>query len=401
MRRLSSTLCVLALLASPASFADEPLYQLIKERLSWMEAVAAYKFQRNLSIENLDREAIVIQSAVKSGLKQGITTESSHAFFGAQIEAAKAIQSCWYEQWGSGSFEPTVFDLDEDVRPELIRLGDAITERLAIAAHNEEDFRQIVQLECLPESATDRIFDTLQAIALYPDRLTQIRESGTLRVGTTGDYAPFSYSSDGKNFSGIDIDMAHALADSLGVTVVFFKTSWPGLMSDLEAGYYDVGMSGISKIPAREQVAFFTTPYHIGGKTPIARCEDASRFSSLNAIDQPGVTLIVNPGGTNQRFLQRNINNASVRLHNDNRTIFDEIIRGKADLMITDSIEVRLQSALQPALCATMPGETLTYQEKAYMMPSEASLRSVLNEWLNEVRASGKLTRTFEKHLGE
>ena len=89
------------------------------------------------------------------------------------------------------------------------------------------------------------------------------------------------------------------------------------------------------------------------------------------AIDQPSVRAIVNPGGTNERFIDAKLRRAKKILHQDNRTIFNEIINGNADLMITDSIEVRLQANLHPELCGSMPGETLTYQEKGYMMPKD------------------------------
>ena len=67
--------------------------------------------------------------------------------------------------------------------------------------------------------------------------------------------------------------------------------------------------------------------------------------------------------------------------------------------MITDSIEVRLQQNLHPELCASMPGETLTYQEKGYMMPKDSALNLAVNQWLEKVRAQDILERTFEQHL--
>ncbi|MDZ7686147.1 MAG: hypothetical protein U5O39_15000 [Gammaproteobacteria bacterium] len=46
----------------------------------------------------------------------------------------------------------------------------------------------------------------------------------------------------------------------------------------------------------------------------------------------------------------------------DNRTIFNEIIAERADVMITDAIEVRLKAYAHEELCAAMPGETFTDQ---------------------------------------
>ena len=158
-------------------------------------------------------------------------------------------------------------------------------------------------------------------------------------------------------------------------------------------------MSGVSRTIVRARVGYFSAPYHTGGKTPISRCEDVVRFDTLSKIDRPGVTLVVNPGGTNEQFLDRHIRRANKKLHDDNRTIFDVIVRGEADLMITDAIEVALKSDEYADLCPAMPGELLTYQEKGYFMPKEESLRHVVDMWLAQRQGDGTLARVFAAHL--
>ena len=396
-------LLFLLLLAPSTLLADEMLYRLINQRLSLMEQVAAYKWINEQPIAVPEREAFVISKAVDDGLQYGITTDSSGAFFWAQIEAAKDIQQCWFDRWTAGQAPETAEDLVAIVRPKLILLGSEITSRLAEKTNDRKLFNRLfsqdLPIDCLSESAHQSVFNALKSVTTYPDRHTQVMDSGRLRVGTTGDYAPFSYSRDGLSFTGVDIDLALNLAESLDVELVFIKTSWPTLMDDLAAGLFDIAMSGVSIIPARQQHAYFSAPYHVGGKSPITSCSRVHEFSSLEAIDQPGVRAIVNPGGTNERFIDAKLRRAKKILHQDNRTIFDEIIKGNADLMITDSIEVRLQANLHPELCGSMPGETLTYQEKGYMMPKDPALRLEVNQWLEEVRSQNILERIFEQHL--
>ncbi|MDA0272668.1 MAG: transporter substrate-binding domain-containing protein, partial [Proteobacteria bacterium] len=297
----------------------------------------------------------------------------------------------------------TADDLVVVVRPKLIVLGSEITARLTQNTNDKtlfnESFSKDLSIDCLSKGARQGVFSALENITTYPDRLTQITQSGRLRVGTTGDYAPFSYSADSTVFSGIDIDLARNLADSLGVELTLVKTSWPKLMEDLDAGLFDVAMSGVSIIADRQQHAYFSAPYHIGGKAPITLCSRVDEFSSLETIDQPGVRAIVNPGGTNERFLDGKLKRATKILHQDNRTIFNEIINGNVDLMITDSIEVRLQANLHPELCGSMPGKTLTHQEKGYMMPKDPRLLLAVNRWLEEVRSENILALTFERYL--
>ena len=45
-------------------------------------------------------------------------------------------------------------------------------------------------------------------------------------------------------------------------------------------GEFDIAMSGVSITDTRKKIAAFSDPYHIGGKTPIARCDQKERFST-------------------------------------------------------------------------------------------------------------------------
>jgi cyclohexadienyl dehydratase len=395
IRYLVGTLLVLTVTTLQAA----ELYDAIGARLALMQEVAAYKWIHGQPIEVPEREAIVIENAIRSGLDHGITVNSSRLFFTAQIEAAKDIQECWFRRWEQEHAPTEAADLDRVVRPRLLALGADINRLLATETHDEFLFMARTKTDCLSGERQQNVFNALKQIQVYPDRLSQIRDSGMVRIGTTGDYAPFSFAEDGDEPEGIDIDMANALAAYLKADLVLVKTSWPTLMQDLAQGRYDIAMSGVSRIPAREELAYFSQAYHIGGKTPVARCSDVSDLGSLEAIDQPGRRVIVNPGGTNERFLDAHIRQATKVLHNDNRTIFGEILQERADVMFTDLIEAQLQSAKLPGLCMAMPTQTLTYQEKAYMMPKDPGLLAEVNRWLKETQASGKLAETFASHL--
>ena len=67
-----------------------------------------------------------------------------------------------------------------------------------------------------------------------PSRLDEIVKRGTLRVGMTGDYKPFTYlDKTTQQFSGFDVDMAESLGKALGVKVEYVATAWPKLMNCL------------------------------------------------------------------------------------------------------------------------------------------------------------------------
>ena len=229
------------------------------------------------------------------------------------------------------------------------------------------------------------------AKAETPTRLDSIAASGALRVGLTEDYRPFSFADASGKVEGLDVDMAMSLAQSLGVKLEIVKTSWTTLKSDLEANRFDIAMGGITITLDRQKTGLFSNPVFSSGKTPITHCGDEAKYATIAAIDQPGVRVIVNPGGTNERFDRAHLEKATIVLWSDNATIFDALAAGKADLMITDAVETSVQAKLHPGvLCPVHPNAPFDHSELAYWMPRDPIFAAYVDQWLNLLDLSGE-----------
>ncbi|MDI3405037.1 transporter substrate-binding domain-containing protein [Streptomyces cavernicola] len=202
--------------------------------------------------------------------------------------------------------------------------------------------------------------------------LDAVPRSRVLKVCTTGDYRPFTHldPADG-SYSGVDVNMAEDLAESLDAKPEFVATTWANLTKDVAAGRCDIGVGGVSVTLPRARQVYFSEPTREDGKTPIVRCADKERFGEgrLEDIDKAGTTVIVNPGGTNEEFARANIHEATIKLHPENTTIFQEIVEGRADVMMTDASETLYQSKINPELCSLHPEKPFTFSEKAYALP--------------------------------
>ena len=234
--------------------------------------------------------------------------------------------------------------------------------------------------------------------AQQPSRLDEVMKSGKLRVCTPGDYKPFSLATvDG--YEGLDIDLVQSAAKALGVQVEMVKTSWPKLMDDF-LQRCDIAVGGISVSTERAKRAGFSSAYMVNGKAPITRCENVSKFQTVADINKPTVTVITNPGGSNERFVRANLPQAKVVVYNDNVTIFDELLKGHADVMISESVETLVQQKARPGLCAVNPERPLQYGEMAYLLPrGDAAMKDWIDTWLHLGKASGEFDRTVEKWL--
>lgn len=222
-----------------------------------------------------------------------------------------------------------------------------------------------------------------------------------LKVCTTGDYMPLTYRDKASGeYSGFDIDMARSLSEHLGREARFVRTSWPTLMQDLlTPGKCDITMGGVSATADRREKADLTTGYLVDGKAPVVRSGEESKYQTLDQIDRKDVRVIVNPGGTNERFAKDHLPHATVITWPDNVTIFDEIKSGHADVMITDALEGKYQAKTHPELTVVNPDRPFTRSEKVYMLPKDSPLTSRTNSWLTEINKDGTFGALYVKWL--
>jgi cyclohexadienyl dehydratase len=230
--------------------------------------------------------------------------------------------------------------------------------------------------------------------------LARIVSSGTVRVCSTGDYRPFTYRDPQGQWSGMDIDLAQDMARRLGVKLDLVPTTWTSMMADL-GGSCDVAMGGISITLDRAKRALYSAAYLRDGKAAIVRCTDQAKYRTLDTIDQPGVRVVVNPGGTNADFDKTQLHRATVVNYPDNNTIFGQLVDNKADVMITDASEIRFQTGQHPQLCGESVDHPFTFEQKAYLIPStDPALQQWMNQWLTIAENDGTYAAVSTKWLG-
>lgn len=375
---------------------------LADERLSLMPAIACAKQRAGLPLLDVARETAVVDALERAAGDVGLDPTTAAAVLRAQLELARNAQTRARAEFpvdASGAAAQardceslaTLRARLDAWTPRFVRalqLGAAPLQRAAgdgsLAALAAE------RLGAPRWSARDResLVSALLAVRMRAaPSLARARSIGVLRIGTPADYAPFAVERDGV-LEGADVELALRIAGALGLEAVFVRTSWRALVDDLRADRFDIAVGGISITPERDGAGDFALPHARGGKTAIGRCADARRFRSLATIDRTGVRVIVNPGGTNERFAREHVRRAEVRVHADNRTIFDEIVAGRADAMFTDDTEVALQTRRHPELCRLVRRIWMP-AAKAVLLQPDPGLRAAVDAWLAPAIADG------------
>jgi polar amino acid transport system substrate-binding protein len=157
----------------------------------------------------------------------------------------------------------------------------------------------------------DRITTTKNeaAAALLP---AKVRERGTLIVGGgfgSGSVPLGFLADDNKTPAGLEVDIAHLVAEALGLKAEVQVTSWENLFIGIDSGKYDVGFSNITVTEKRKQKYDFAT-YR---KDDIAfEAKKGGSWRIAGGKDVAGKTIAVG-SGTNQEKILVDWNEANVK----------------------------------------------------------------------------------------
>jgi cyclohexadienyl dehydratase len=200
-------------------------------------------------------------------------------------------------------------------------------------------------------------------------------DPGVLRVGTSGDYAPFSLGG-----AGFDVDVAAALAKDLGLRVEWVRFRWPELRSMIEAGRFDVAMSGITWRPERAVVGRTTRAIAQGGPCLVG--------------DPAAVLVAVNHGGVLEAWARRRFAGDSVLAVDDNLSMPMLFAGGAVGAFVTDSFELAGWRRSGAPIECDPPRDRKVY----WIGPSRAAeLGARIDRWLadNEPRLEDLRLRWF------
>lgn len=181
---------------------------------------------------------------------------------------------------------------------------------------------------------------TLIKILYSSMSIASLNSKRNLFVGTAGDYKPVSfYDNNTKTYSGIDIEISKLFAKEKNYNLVFIKTSWPNLMQDTLLNKFDFAICGITKTEARLEKALMSVGYLKAGKTFLMRKEDVEKYKTISDVDKSTVRVIINPGGTNEKFANEFLTHANKTIHPINEEIPSLISKGIGDIMVTEVME--------------------------------------------------------------
>lgn len=122
-------LCLALSLISPAPATEatgrlEALRAVMTDRLALMTDVAMFKWNAGAPVEDIGREAVVLEATVREAVARGLDPEFARRMVESQIAAAKTVQQALFDAWAAadiGAFAEAP-SLTDTLRPEIGRL---------------------------------------------------------------------------------------------------------------------------------------------------------------------------------------------------------------------------------------------------------------------------------------
>lgn len=249
-------------------------------------------------------------------------------------------------------------------------------------------------LKTLAIAATVQL--TMVAAGHAGENLNQVKSAGTLKIGTEGTYAPFTYHDAAGKLVGFDVEIGREIAKRLGVEAEFLEGKWDGLIAGLDANRYDVVINQVGITDARKAKYDFSDPYITSKAVLIVsgKNDDIKSFADLKG-KKSAQSLSSNFGKIAEA------NGASLVGTDGFDQSIQLVLNGRADATINDSLSFYDFKKHKPDADVKIVAE----EDKAdasgvIVRKGEPELVEAINKALTEIKADGTYKKISETYFG-
>jgi polar amino acid transport system substrate-binding protein len=228
-------------------------------------------------------------------------------------------------------------------------------------------------------------------------------QDGTLTIGSDIAYAPIEFYEEGtRNEQGLDVDIARAMGEALGVQVKFEQVAdFAGIIGDLKAKRYDIVMSAISITDERKAEIDFVPYFGPAGSGILVPTGNPKGIDKIT--DLCGLTVAAQVGTVQVDYLndanaaECKANQLTVKTFPDNPTAVQELTLGRVDAELADD-PVAAYSAKQSS--GKLEVVAPRFDSAPYgigVRKDSTSLRTALEEALQKIMDDGTYAEVLDK----
>ena len=217
-------------------------------------------------------------------------------------------------------------------------------------------------------------------------------EDKTLVMATNAEFPPYEYY-EGEEVVGIDVDIAKAVAEELGMELKIEDMAFDSVIPAVSSGKADIALAGLTVTDERKENLNFTDTYAKATQVIIVKEDSAIAGPDDLEGKKIGVQL-----GTTGDLYARDIKDAEVEQYNKGFEAVQATMQGKIDAVIIDSEPAKEFVAEAEGL--KILDEAFTEEEYAIGIAKDNDeLLEKVNKALKSLKESGKLDEIVAEYI--
>jgi polar amino acid transport system substrate-binding protein len=230
-----------------------------------------------------------------------------------------------------------------------------------------------------------------------PDHTNHGPDPNVLRVGVTANMPPMIFKQ-GQEYTGLEADLARALAADLGKNVRFVELRWDDQIDALLNGRTDIIMSNLSITPSRSMRIDFTKPYLRSGQAALVRRDEAAamRIGIFTAQRRIGVQRAT----TGDYYVQQDLSRANRITYASATAGAQALIDKRIDVFIHDAPVNWWLASENEAKGLTVIPALLTQEFLAWgVRKDETDLRDAANRFIDKAQQNGQMQSAINRWI--
>ena len=223
-------------------------------------------------------------------------------------------------------------------------------------------------------------------------------EKGKLIMSTNAEFPPYEMTTDDGGFAGIDIEIAQAIAEKLGLELVIDDMDFDGALMAVQQGKSDMVMAGVTVNETRLKVMDFSNSYATGIQVVIVK------EGSDVTMDNLGDKLIgTQRGTTGYIYASDSPENGGygedhVVAYDSGITAVQALMNGQVDAVIIDNAPAQEFVKANPGL-TILEGEWALEDYAIGFAKGNTELQEAVNKALAELIADGTVQKIIDKYI--
>ena len=218
-------------------------------------------------------------------------------------------------------------------------------------------------------------------------------EKGKLIMSTNAEFPPYEMTTDDGGFAGIDIEIAEAIAEKLGLELVIDDMDFNAALLAVQQGKSDMVMAGVTVDPDRQKVMDFSNSYATGVQVIIVK-ED----SNVTADTLGDFMIGTQKGTTSDIYCSDDFGAEHVTTYDSSITAVQALINGQVDCVVVDNAPAQELVKANPGL-KILETEYITENYAIGFNKGNTELVEAVNKALAELTADGTIQKIIDKYI--